>query len=116
MHACGEVRSGCRSVTAMGVVRSSLTLSGNDQYMKVSPFDGEHENIDVWLYVIDLRTREISGGLSRYMGARIPDQGCAWVNLNPLSSSGDDRRGSLSVSLEHVNVGGQRHVDGGLWY
>ena len=100
----------------MGVVRSSLTLSESDQYMKVSPFNLEHENIDGWLYVIDLRTREISGDRCRYIEERIPDQGCAWVNLNPLNSSGDDHRGSLSVSLEQVKVGGQRHVDGGLWY
>ena len=62
MHACGEVRSGCRSVTAMGVVPSNLTLSGNDQYMKVSSFDVEHVIVDGYLRMIVLRTREISGG------------------------------------------------------
>ena len=64
-------------VTAMGVVRSSLTLSESDQYMKVSPFNGEREGIDRRLHVIDLRTREISGDRGRYIEERIPDQGCS---------------------------------------
>ena len=79
MHACGEVQLGCRLVTAMGVVRSSLTLSESDQYMKVSPFNGEREGIDRRLHVIDLRTREISGDRGRYIEERIPDQGCIYI-------------------------------------
>ena len=55
----------------MDRMRSSSTLCENGQCMKVSAFDVEHETIGGWLYVIDLRNREIAGDRCRYTGVDV---------------------------------------------
>ena len=84
----GEVDQ--RSITAMDLMRSSLTLCENGQCMKVSAFDGEHADVDVMSHVIDLRIREISRDYGRYTGVDV-------VTPAHGEIAGDRMMGSLTI-------------------